>query len=689
MIKTGQIVGGDFEILEMIGQGGMGFVFKARQRSLDRIVCLKVPKAEVRADPEAMRRFEREAKTIARLNHPNIVGIFLVHLPESEDDDPYIVMEYVEGLNLEDHIYSSRSTMCIGDLLDLFLQICDGLEAAHEANIIHRDIKPANIVISKASHTVKIMDFGIARIQSGMDSTATRTMIVGTPAFMSPEQVRGEKPTASSDIYAFGAVLYVLFAQRPLFEGGATTVAFKQVTDVPPSVRESNRLITPELDALILRTLEKDPKKRPPTAQILAENLDRILRPIAAEPLRRLIPDPTAATEALMTAARGTTWHDPQARKRLFRLLGVAALTGLVLLAGGVGRMAWKERGAFHQAESLREGEPHRALAYYFEVLNNPAPKWLPFIDRDAKALDRIKTLTRDFAPKTAWDVLQKCWAQWKSERGKPRAEQDAPEKVFAPASTLASQWRRLAPTDAEGLAFTQALEQRLRLARQMVNFDVVEAKGDREEVARLQAHLLPLRKEDPDLVAFLRLDSAAGLASGATLPGTRNGESGTQTGKPATPTPSPTPSASPTASPSPTVSATPSPSPSPTPATDPQVVNDLIARLDAALLKGPADSFFSEHCAPPAAEKYKAFLQKLSVKYILSEARHSMTGFTVLPEERKATWSGQFRLRGRQKANIAVADIGRVPTVNILLEWKMDRWIIVQTDLPFDQIGE
>lgn len=690
MIKTGQIVGGDFEILEMIGQGGMGFVFKARQRSLDRVVCLKVPKAEVRADPEAMRRFEREAKTIARLNHPNIVGIFLVHLPDSEEDDPYIVMEYVEGLNLEDHIYTNRSTMTIGDLLDLFLQICEGLEAAHEASIIHRDIKPANIVISAASHTVKIMDFGIARIQSGMDSTATRTMIVGTPAFMSPEQVRGEKPTASSDIYAFGAVLYVLFAQRPLFEGGATTVAFKQVTDVPPAVRESNRLIPAELDLLILRTLEKDPKKRPSTARALAENLDRVLRPIAAEPLRRLIPDPTAATEALLTAARGTTWHDPEIRKRTVRILGAAALAGLLLLLAGVGRMAWTERRTYYRAESMREaGEPHLALALYVDVLASPVPKWLPLVDRDDKARNAIVALTRGLSRETAWEVLQESWTHWKNERKKPQAERASPETVFAPALALAATWRRLAPTDAEGLAFAQTLEQRVGLARQMYRYDVAAARDDREEVTRIRANLLPLAKEDPELSVLLRKTGESGEIAGVTPTKDPIGTPEGPVSIPATPTPSPTPSPVPTESPSPTASPSPSPSPSPTPATDPQVAAELIKKLDAAVLQGPADSFFREHCTPPIAAKYQAFLQKLSAKYELREARHTMADFSVSTEERKGTWTGRFLLRGRQKANIAVADIGRVPIVHIQLEWKSDRWLIVDTDLPFDQIGE
>ena len=108
MFKTGQIVGGDFEVLDLVGQGGMGFVFRARQLSLDRIVCLKVPRHEVRADANAMVRFEREAKTVARLNHPNIVSIFIVHLPKDPEDVPYLVMEFVEGKNLEEQIYTHR-----------------------------------------------------------------------------------------------------------------------------------------------------------------------------------------------------------------------------------------------------------------------------------------------------------------------------------------------------------------------------------------------------------------------------------------------------------------------------------------------------------------------------------------------------------------------------------------------------
>jgi len=701
MFHTGQIIGGDYEILDLVGQGGMGFVFRARQRSLDRIVCLKVPRQEVRADEAAMARFAREARTIARLNHPNIVSIYVVHLPQDPDDVPYLVMEFVEGRNLEEHIYEQRGRIKIGDFLSIMLQTCDGLQAAHEANVIHRDIKPANLVISPTTNTVKIMDFGIARIQSSLDTTATSTLIMGTPAFMSPEQVRGEKPVPSSDLYSLGAMLYVFCAQRPLFEGGATTVAIKQITDMPVSVRQFNRQVPPELDELILRCLNKDPRKRPATARELGAELERILRPIADQPIRQLIPQTTNATGALAGAEEGITWYDPALLRKARWIRAIGALAGLLLLGAWVwwvvlGELApsWRARAAGASGDLLAE----RAAS--LDVLRHPTPRWLPFLNRDAEAGTSLQSIAARLDPEEAWSTLTRAGDTWLLQVARdPLSIQDSFDEEFAEVRNAEARWQNHSPADAELHAFDQAFAGYRHVARSLDELDQAN-RGKRYAAA--WNRFVALGSLLPDS----RKSILAAWSPPAVDPGDTRGD-----GEAATPTPTPPPTPTPVPTPEPTHSPTPSPAPptstpEPTPSlspeptesstplptatasNDPKVIEEALNQLDAALVQGPSAPFFAEGYADPAlADRYRAMLTRLQNRqYQVREARHTLRDFTV--EGDKAQWSGSVVLRGRLPTNIQLFNIAAVSNVRITWVWRQDRWLILDTTLPLEDIG-
>jgi len=700
MFQSGQIVGGDYEILDLLGSGGMGFVFRARQKSLDRIVCLKVPREEIRADEAAMARFEREAKTIARINHPNIVSIFVVHLPKNPAETPFIVMEFIEGRELEDYIFANRGRLNVGDLLDLAKQICAGLHAAHETQIVHRDIKPANIMIATATGTVKIMDFGIARVSSLAD-TATSTMVVGTPAFMSPEQVRGEKPTPQSDIYALGAVLYVLFAQRPLFEGTATTVAIKQLTEMPQPPRDFNEAIPPELDRLIMKCLQKDPSKRPASAKELADELETILRPLANRPLRLLIPETTDATNALATAAQGLTWYDPSSKKRAAWMLALAAAVSILLFAGFFYQMVWAEIAPMRRAAAAlaraREREDEappllRAAAGDLRAtLAHPLPAWLAFADRDpqaAEALSHVKGMVEKADP---WRRLTDSWRDWRREMEtvEPRRRRSA-EEVFGPAIQIRDRWKALAPGDSELAAYEQNLSRLQALAASMLRLEEEARNGEPDQATRQLAALEPFLPEGSALSKSTRAAIAARRealrpAEPPPTPATRRGE--TDTGSAAVMPPEPTPILL-TPTPAPTPSPLPSPSPSPTPSLDREVANTFVARLDKAILEGASAPFFSSACASEeTAGRYKAFLKRLEAKYELREARHTMSDFQV--EGDQGRWTGSVQLRGRLLANRLPTTIANVPVVHLTFVWRDSQWLLLDSDFPFDSVGK
>jgi hypothetical protein len=274
---------GPYEVQSLLGAGGMGEVYRARDTRLQRDVAIKVLPSSLARDEDRVRRFEQEAKAVAALNHPNLLTVFDVGtLPDAAGgSSPYIVSELLEGSTL-------RARLAEGSLgqrkaLEYAAQIASGLAAAHERGIVHRDIKPENIFITKDDR-VKILDFGLAKLtqaeadsQTSLPTAASATemgMVLGTMGYMSPEQLRGKKVDARSDIFSFGAVLYEMLSRKRAFHGDSTAdVVSAILNQQPPELAVTNQEISPSLDHIVRHCLEKDPGLRFQSARDLAFQL--------------------------------------------------------------------------------------------------------------------------------------------------------------------------------------------------------------------------------------------------------------------------------------------------------------------------------------------------------------------------------------------------------------------------------
>lgn len=255
MIKVGTIVGDRYEILEKIGVGGMAEVFKGKDHKLNRFVAVKVLKEEFRGNEGFVKKFKEEAQAAARLAHPNIVNVYDVG---DENGIYYIVMELVEGITLKNYI-ERKGNLTIKEATSIAIQVCAGLEVAHNNNIVHRDIKPQNIIISREGK-VKVTDFGIAKATTSQTTTANA---MGSVHYASPEQARGGYVDGRSDIYSLGIVLYEMVTGRVPFDGEtAVTVAVKHLQEemVPPSVYCKN--IPFSLEQIIKKCTQKSPDRR-------------------------------------------------------------------------------------------------------------------------------------------------------------------------------------------------------------------------------------------------------------------------------------------------------------------------------------------------------------------------------------------------------------------------------------------
>ena len=273
---------GSYEIVALLGAGGMGDVYQAVDTKLGRSVAIKVLPAAFVRDPKRLARFQREARLLASLNHPNIATI---HGLEESDGIHYLVMELVPGRSLSERLRSGP--LGIGDVLALGIQIAGALGAAHAQGIIHRDIKPANIVVSELGHA-KVLDFGLAKLARvassalralGEESLSVPDGILGTVAYMSPEQVRGEDLDVRTDLFSFGLVLYETATGSRGFTGNTTGMVFDAILNRQPvSASEINRAIPLKLEEIIARALEKDRKLRYQTAQDMEAELQRLKR---------------------------------------------------------------------------------------------------------------------------------------------------------------------------------------------------------------------------------------------------------------------------------------------------------------------------------------------------------------------------------------------------------------------------
>ena len=262
-LTPGDVLANRYKIQRLLGRGGMGAVYLAHDEVLGDVVALKVISSAWATDEAAMiERFKREAAAARKVSSPNVIRIH--DLGEARPGLLYLSMEYFQGRTLAD-VITARGLVPIADCLDYLGQICTGLAAAHDAGVIHRDLKPGNVLVGERN-AVKIIDFGLAKATAHEGMTATG-MLMGTPYYMSPEQVRGRRVDAASDIYSLGALAYHLVTGRPPFSGeNAIAVGFAHLSETPAPPRQL-RAETPEpLDATIVSALAKEPAGRPRTA---------------------------------------------------------------------------------------------------------------------------------------------------------------------------------------------------------------------------------------------------------------------------------------------------------------------------------------------------------------------------------------------------------------------------------------
>ena len=325
-----------YDVLEVIGRGGMGVVFKARDTRLQRVVAVKVLAAPLAGNASARQRFFREARAAAAVRDDHVVNIHAVS--EDSGPTPYLVMEFIAGVTLEKRL-KTRGPLAVKEVLRIGMQAAEGLAAAHKQGLIHRDVKPANILLENGVERVKITDFGLARAADDA-SLSQAGVVAGTPLYMSPEQARGETLDARSDLFSLGSVLYTLCTGQTAFAAGNTVAVLRRVCEeTPRPIREVNPDIPEWLAAVVNKLLAKEPGERFQTATELAEVLGQHLAqlqqsrlaPAAAPEKPEAVPPPAAPAGAGGGAAR--------TRKRL-------AVAALLVLAGAaslvvVAVLAW------------------------------------------------------------------------------------------------------------------------------------------------------------------------------------------------------------------------------------------------------------------------------------------------------------------------------------------------------------
>src|SRR3984885_1404269 len=282
-----RLLGDRYELDGVVGRGGMAEVYRARDLRLDRTVAIKTLRTDLARDQTFQARFRREAQSAASLNNPSIVAVY----DTGEDEDmatgipvPYIVMEYVDGRTVRDLLQADHRL-----LPERALEIIDGvlgaLDYSHQSGIVHRDIKPGNVMVTR-NGDIKVMDFGIARAMSDAQATMTQTaQVIGTAQYLSPEQARGERVDARSDLYSAGCLLYELLTGRPPFTGDSpVAIAYQHVTENPVPPSRIDPEIPPWADAIVLKSMAKDPAHRYQSAGEMRNDIQRAMAgaPVAA-----------------------------------------------------------------------------------------------------------------------------------------------------------------------------------------------------------------------------------------------------------------------------------------------------------------------------------------------------------------------------------------------------------------------
>lgn len=372
---SGRVLGGRYRAEQLLGSGGMGTVWRGRDLRLDRPVAIKVLAGAGLDDPMAFERFDREARAVARLAHPNIVA---VHDFSADRDDPYLVMELVEGRAVGAIL--ADGALPLAQALAIAIQTCDGLTAAHTAGVIHRDIKPANLILTP-SGVVKICDFGIARLQHavGLAKLTGTATILGTSAYMAPEQIAGEPVDGRTDLYALGCTTYAMLTGAPPFVGESPVSIVQQHLNQQPAPLQTRRADVPAaIDALVDELLAKDPADRPANAEQVRARL-AVLSGEAAVASPGPTARPSAVPDAVVAAGAGTAPPNARALARTLvdtgggyqranrrRRVGLAAMVGvtsLAMLSLVAAITTWNSGRAHPTAERQPSAPPANTLA--------------------------------------------------------------------------------------------------------------------------------------------------------------------------------------------------------------------------------------------------------------------------------------------------------------------------------------
>lgn len=329
---------GPYQILKVLGYGGVGTVFEALDTQINRRVALKVLNRKWLKDEVAKERFLREARLCAMVKSPHVC---MVHAVGDDEGVPYMAMEVLSGYSLEQLMH--KVTLTMPQIIRLAREMAKGLSAAHMQGLIHRDIKPANIWLEtlvdpsggdKKMYRVKILDFGLARLEEQTDGLTRHGVVVGTPIYMSPEQCTGAKIDARSDLFSLGVVLYKLCTGKLPFQGNDVADVFSAIAkDAATPVREINPEVPAKFSRLIERMMNKSPANRPPDAL----NLVRLLEIIEVEEERRLLKQQSKATEADNAAASAAKSHTTAlADQSLLKIMLISSLVMNFFMIGGI-----------------------------------------------------------------------------------------------------------------------------------------------------------------------------------------------------------------------------------------------------------------------------------------------------------------------------------------------------------------